>query len=321
MNRQLIDAARDGHLALVERALRNGADVNDDFLDFFGTTPLHWACWGGHLNVVEYLLTFHDANVEAADTGGQTPLHVACYHGRLSVVRYLLTHHGANLEASDDNGWTPLHLAILQRHLDVVRYLLTSHHANLEATDNNQETPLHWACETGHFDVARLLLDEGANLFAASGNGRTAFDWAGANARTHLVVYLLRIYAERVTAHNGQQAIHSILQASTFLDVTNGHPQPALAPRVNLPLGKLTVDHFTTLLQNLPANSFRSSNNNGELPLHVACQGGAPIEIVHLLVQLYAAALQCYVDYTGDNQGTKVKRMEELIDSPQSHRP
>ena len=37
-------------------------------------------------------------------------------------------------------------------------------------------------------------------------------------------------------------------------------------------------------------------------------------------VQYLRQAHQCYVDYTGDSQGTEVKRMEELIDSPQSHR-
>jgi len=37
-------------------------------------------------------------------------------------------------------------------------------------------------------------------------------------------------------------------------------------------------------------------------------------------VQYLRQAHQCYVDYTGDNQGSGVKRMEELIDSPQSHR-
>jgi len=296
MDRLLINAARDGHLALVEQALRNGADVG--FLDYFGRTPLHRACENGHLEIVEYLWATGHANVGAADNQGQTPLHVACYFGRLDVVRYLLTHHGANLEASDDNGWTPLHLAILQRHHHVVGYLLTSHHPNLEARDNHQETALHLACELGHLDAARLLLNEGADLFATSGNGRTAFDWAAANARTHLVYYLLQIYAERVAAHNGPQATHAILQSAAFLDVTNGHPQPALAPRVHLPLGKLTLDQFQTLLQNHPANSIQSSNNNGALPLHVACQVGAPIEVVRLLLQEYAAAL-----HTPDDTG------------------
>ena len=72
----------------------------------------------------------------------------------------------------------------------------------------------------------------------------------------------------------------------------------ALSLQVQLPLGKLTLDHFQTLFQLFPANSFRSGDNDGALPLHIACQLGAPVEILRLLVQKYAAALQ-----TTDNNG------------------
>ena len=136
MNQQLLDAARRGDLARVEQALQNGANV--DVTDNNGKTPLHWACLCGHLDVVQYLLTSHDANLEATDnrwlddlfTGGPV-----C-NGHLDVAQYLLTSHDANLEATDNTGKTPLHLACWNGHLDVVQYLLTSHGANLEATDN-----------------------------------------------------------------------------------------------------------------------------------------------------------------------------------------
>ena len=70
--------------------------------------------------------------------------------------------------------------------------------------------------------------------------------------------YLLRAYVEKVTASEGLQAIHSILQAATFSYVA-AHPPPALSLQVQLPLGKLTLDHFQTLLQLFPANSFQQS--------------------------------------------------------------
>ena len=76
-------------------------------------------------------------------------------------------------------------------------------------------------------------------------------------------------------------------------------PPPALSLQVQLPLGKLTMDHFQTLLQLVPANSFHSRDNDGELPLHIACRVGAPREILRLLVQTYAAALQ-----TRNNNGS-----------------
>jgi hypothetical protein len=43
--------------------------TNEDFSfglkEFFFGTPLHWACLGGQLNIVEYLCTFPDLNLFA----------------------------------------------------------------------------------------------------------------------------------------------------------------------------------------------------------------------------------------------------------------
>ena len=109
--------------------------------------------------------------------------------------------------------------------------------------------------------------------------------------------YLLRAYVEKVTAREGLQAIHSILQAATFLHVA-AHPGHALSLQVQLPLGKLRLDHFQTLLQLVPANCFHIRDDHGALPLHIACQVGAPVNIVRPFLQAYAAALQ-----TADNNG------------------
>ena len=75
------------------------------------------------------------------------------------------------------------------------------------------------------------------------------------------------------------------------MDGRTFRPPLALFLRVSLPLGKLTVDYFQTLLQCFPDSSLRSPDNNGALPLHIACRTGAPIEIVHPLVLRHAAAL------------------------------
>ena len=212
-------------------------------------------------------------------------------------------------------GQTPLHLACSSGHLDVVRYLATDHNANLEAADNDGLTPLHWVCRLGYRELARFLLAEGADLFAVSGDGKTAFDWAYETSltrdvatRTNLVDFLLRTYAAMNAGHEDSLAIHSILQTATFLEVENFHPPLALPPQVHLPLGNLTVDHFTSLLQWFPDASFRRRDNNGALPrddlgalpLHVACEKGAPVEIVRPLLLRHAAALDMTNDINGD---------------------
>ena len=129
----------------------------------------------------------------------------------------------------------PLHLACGSGRLDVVRYLLTPHNANTEAADNDGHTPLNFACKHGHLEVARLLLDAGADLFATSDDGKTVFD----TARTDLVNFLLQTYAAKMSARNGNQAIHAILRSATYsyicMDGRTFRPPLALFLRVSLP--------------------------------------------------------------------------------------
>jgi len=370
MNRELTDAAQLGDLALVEQALQNGADVNDNSgrgaqtplhkaaigghvdvarvlldagadiraTDFSGYTPLHRACDNGHLDVVRVLLeagadghaadndTDNDekedstplhracdnghldvvrvlfeagADLHAADNWRRTPLHVACMSGQFDVVRFLLDAGAlADLNAVDNCGWTPLHLAsggegVGQRHLDVVKMLLDEG-AHLEARVSNGYrvsigyTPLMEASETGQGEIVQELIDRGANIFATAANRETVFDLA----REDAVNCLIEAYAAKLFEREGPQAIHSILQAATYsfgLKPIFSSQQQWL---VHLPLGKLTVDQFLTLLRSLPNDGIRHRNNNGALPLHVACRRGAPVEILRPLLELNPAALQ-----------------------------
>jgi len=176
---------------------------------------------------------------------------------------------------------------------------LVARGASLEATSNNGYTPLHMVCAGGHLDVVQELVARGAFLFTTASDGKTAFDSAFDKRHNNVVDYLLRAYGEKVTAREGLQAIHSVLQAATFLHVAAHPPQdptldlpPTLSLQVQLPLGNLTLDQFQTLLLLLPRNSFHSQDYNGQLPLHIACRVGAPLRILALLALAYAPALQ-----------------------------
>jgi len=54
-------------------------------------TPLHWAAYWGHFNVVEYLVN-KKVDIDAQSKGypSGTPLHYAAQNGHLSVVEYLV---------------------------------------------------------------------------------------------------------------------------------------------------------------------------------------------------------------------------------------
>ena len=74
------------------------------------------------------------ANIEAKENNGWTPLHIACYQGHLPIVQYLIEK-GANIEGKDKEQFTPLHIASLFGKIDVVKYLV-SKGANKNAKNN-----------------------------------------------------------------------------------------------------------------------------------------------------------------------------------------
>ena len=51
----------------------------------YGRTPLHMACYGGHLDVVRKLVSEHGCDVMARDSDGRIPLHNAAWSGKKEV--------------------------------------------------------------------------------------------------------------------------------------------------------------------------------------------------------------------------------------------
>ena len=87
----LLHACEVGHVAGVEAALRDGADVN--FVDDAGWTPLKKAALNGHELVVDVLLERGaECNVAAADAV-RSALACAATVGHLGIVQTLLRHH------------------------------------------------------------------------------------------------------------------------------------------------------------------------------------------------------------------------------------
>ena len=126
-------AHHDGSVAQVldgERVVSHGG----------GMTVLHYAAWGGHLELARYLLALVAKGLGAekcrvlcnqvdSAASGCTPLVLACrsaqghFGDRLALVR-LLVENGAEAAAQDVRGDTCLHHAVRARALPVVRYLV-----------------------------------------------------------------------------------------------------------------------------------------------------------------------------------------------------
>jgi len=167
MNQQLWDASIAGDLAAVQRVLGEGADVH---AAFGITTPLHGACWFGHLEIIRALL-YAGADPEAKNEIGYTPLHWACMEGHVEAARILLLEARANTETATEKGLTALRFACNRGNLAVVRLLIGAG-ANMDAQDNvDGWTPLRSAAQIGHLDIVQLLVGAGANMNAQDSHG------------------------------------------------------------------------------------------------------------------------------------------------------
>jgi ankyrin repeat protein len=166
--------------------------------DDFDCTPLIRATWGGHLDVVIWLIK-RGANLNAQNGRRRTALREAMASHSLSIAEALLRA-GADPNLPDDDGTTPLHSATSmgyrgridklytpeahavtdvpedpdnsERSLAVARLLLKCG-ADVNARAEFDATPLHWAAGWGHEALVDLLLAHGADVNAKEIGGRT----------------------------------------------------------------------------------------------------------------------------------------------------
>lgn len=193
-----------------------------------GCTPLFVVCRRGQAEIVEYLISYCNANIEqrglyeVADdrsTHMVTPLWCAAVSGKLKVVELLLNQ-GANINAVSDTGSTPVRSACFMTHVEVVKYLvehgadinlpnynggtclinsvqscllcefLLRNGADVNARDIQNKTALHYAIQEHRLETTRLLLKNGANIYAKSRYGDDALQTACLKGAGRIFEYL-----------------------------------------------------------------------------------------------------------------------------------
>ena len=152
-------AAWNGHQEVVEVLLgRDNVDPNKGCIG--GRTPLLCAAWWGHEGVVRILLERDDTRPDEPEALGRTPLWCAAEYGREGIVKILLER-DVNADKLDINDQTPLSIAALHGYEDIVKILLQRDAVNANKPDKFGRTPLWGAAQTGHERIVKLLLGQG----------------------------------------------------------------------------------------------------------------------------------------------------------------
>ncbi|CAM9563157.1 unnamed protein product [Chrysoparadoxa australica] len=105
-----------GDIARVKELVEGGQSPDSkDVLK--GSTPLHWACFGGHLNLVLWLVKEMGVDINALNNDGCTPIYFACEQCHTGLVQWLVRDGGAMVNVKDTvYQQTPLHRVCFKGH-------------------------------------------------------------------------------------------------------------------------------------------------------------------------------------------------------------
>ncbi|KAJ8305934.1 hypothetical protein KUTeg_016479 [Tegillarca granosa] len=265
----------------------NSGDLKED-----KSTPLHFACSQGNLEMVQLM---HDMQperfgraVKAADILKMTPLHRAALFDHVAVVEYLVKQTAKEnlLNQKDNMGCTPLHYASKEGHLVAIDDLIHLG-AKINPKNNEKQSPLHFAARFGRYNTCKRLLEsvQGPNIInETDGDGLSALHLAALNGNTKIINLLLQKGASVTSDHENNTPLH--LAASS------------------------NYTRSMKLLLGVHGNLLDATNKNGDTALHLASKAGQTAA-VKLLLTAGAAFTKnkenkSFIDFAIDHRHTDV---------------
>ncbi len=221
LNKQLLQACKNGSISEIERLIEEGADVNkaknDDWNPILiasfngkveaiqvlirlgadvnksnnsGATALHIAAQNGHIEAIETLIK-KGAKVDLASNDGSTPLCIAAYEGHGEAIKALIES-GATVDSPNKDGFTPLYTAAQNGHSEAIKALIITGKANVNLAINGGATPLLVASQFGHTETIKALIITGkVNVNLPINDGTTPLFIAAQNGHTEAIKALI----------------------------------------------------------------------------------------------------------------------------------
>ena len=226
-------------------------------------TPLHFACQGGHLEIVKYLIMEQGCDPQCTTKDHETLLHIASQFDHVKIIDYLSHFENFNPNIRNGNEMTPLHVASIHGNMQCIQYLIDELGCDPNIMDAEEQIPLHHACKNGFSMVANYLISEkGCNPEVKDKYGSTPLLCALQSNHLETVKYL----ASLLSVGNYCNEI------DTYLDVEL--------------LFYFCKHGYMTLLDSITSNIMEWMNcreKKDRTPLHYACIYGH-IDIVKYIV-------------------------------------
>ncbi|XP_046565004.1 ankyrin repeat domain-containing protein 50-like [Haliotis rubra] len=140
-------ASHGGHTGIVEKILAE-AEIDIHSIDRWGRTALMEAADQGHKQVFDILVR-KGSSISHEDKDGNNVLHVACGGGHVEMVEHILSRVKFDINCRGKDGATPLMIAARCGHRGVFD-LLVGKGADTSLLDNMENNILHLASMEGH---------------------------------------------------------------------------------------------------------------------------------------------------------------------------
>ncbi|XP_067648836.1 kinase D-interacting substrate of 220 kDa-like [Haliotis asinina] len=184
----LVQAAFRGYRDVCEFLACMGANVSQ--VDDDGDSILHWACKGGYLGMVKYLLSLCNLDINCQGKGGNTPLMYAVLWRRKDICEFLMSM-GANMSQVNDNNNNVLHIASMLERLDVMKSLLLQGSVDINSRGMHGKTALMNAAYHGKRKMFDLLVSQGSMTNLVDDDGHTILHLASLGGHVEMVKYIL----------------------------------------------------------------------------------------------------------------------------------
>ncbi len=179
LNKNLLEAAKQGDIEGVKKVLEQGADVNARSKDG-RTAMIEAARWGRLTPTLLELLASHEADVNAVNEYGWTAMMIAAYKGHLTLpLLKTFKKNGANIERDYERLKKE---GKLSPELDAM-FLEAMKEPEAKKDIEKLNWQLFRAAEKGKIQDVKNALEQGADLNARNNNGHTVleacfFEWS-----------------------------------------------------------------------------------------------------------------------------------------------
>ncbi|KAH1017863.1 hypothetical protein HUJ05_008457 [Dendroctonus ponderosae] len=259
-------AAAEGDEILVKYfyGVRASASITDNQ----DRTPMHLAAENGHANIIELLADKFKASIFERTKDGSTLMHIASLNGHADCAMMLFKK-GVYLHMPNKDGARSIHTAARYGHVGIINTLLQKGE-KVDVTTNDNYTALHIAVESCKPLVVETLLGYGADVHVRGGKLKETALHIAARVKDgeKCALMLLKSGAgPNIATHDGNTPVHVAakygnLQTMLLLLEDGGDPQ----------------------YKNKTSTAFHKVNEDGQKPIHAACQNNYS-EVAKLFLQ------------------------------------